>query len=61
MTNGDSNSVPGCIGYFGKPVYPNNCQKCRWIGVCRKVVARERLHPLLAKVEECQKILKGEK
>jgi Fe-S cluster biogenesis protein NfuA len=55
------NSVPGCIGYFGKPVGLNNCQGCSWADVCKKVVAKERLQKLLADVQEAKAIARGEK
>jgi hypothetical protein len=55
-----NNSVPGCIGYFGKPIAPNNCQNCLWTKVCQKVVAKERLASLVAAVQEAKAIAKGE-
>jgi hypothetical protein len=56
-----NNSAPGCIGYFGKPIAPNNCQNCGWTEVCKRVVARERLTPVLDVVREAKAIVKGER
>jgi hypothetical protein len=56
-----TNSVPGCIGYFGKPTAPNNCQGCSYADMCKKVVAKKRLQKLLADVQEAKAIAKGEK
>jgi|YelNatPaOPRAMG01_1025707.scaffolds.fasta_scaffold38400_5 hypothetical protein len=56
-----TDSLPGCIGYFGKPIAPNNCQTCGWANVCKKVVAKERLAAILADVREAKAIVKGER
>jgi hypothetical protein len=56
-----TNSVPGCIGYFGKPIAPNNCQNCGWTDVCKRVVAKARLQKLLADVQEAKAIIRGER
>ncbi|MBS7612467.1 hypothetical protein KEJ27_09785 [Candidatus Bathyarchaeota archaeon] len=53
-------SLPGCIGYFSNPITPNDCQKCKYVQLCRSVIARELLKPLLPKLEEIKKILKWE-
>jgi len=56
-----SNSgAPSCFGFFGKPIAPNNCQKCTWVSLCQKVVAKQRLQPLIAKILEAKQILQGE-
>jgi len=53
------NSLPECIGYYGKPVPPNGpCEKCKSQELCRKVIAKERLQPILAKIEEAQIVLR---
>jgi hypothetical protein len=54
------NSVPGCFGYFGMPIAPNNCKNCGWTEVCERVVAKERLQKLLASLQEAKAIVKGE-
>jgi hypothetical protein len=56
---GDS-SLPGCIGYYGKPLAPNNCQNCSWTDLCKRVVAKERLAAVLAAVREARLIIRGE-
>jgi hypothetical protein len=55
-----NNSVPGCLGY-PKPIPPNNCQNCGWTEVCKRVVAKERLAPILDVVRQAKAIAKGEK
>jgi len=57
----NDSTLPGCIGYFGKPISPNNCAKCHYIELCKKVVAKEKLQAILAKIEEIQAVLKGGK
>jgi len=57
MNNNDD--VPPCFGYYPKPIAPNNCQSCGWGEVCRKIVAKERLQPLIAKVLEVKQILRS--
>ena len=54
-------TLPGCIGYFGKPITPNNCHSCGWAELCRKIVARERLASLMAAVREAKAVIRGEK
>jgi hypothetical protein len=56
----DGNSLPGCIGYHGKPVGANKCEVCEYSKLCEKVVAKERLKPLVAKIKEATEILRGE-
>jgi len=53
-----NDTLPSCIGYFGKAVAPNNCSSCEYAKLCKRVVAKERLQAILAKVEEAQAILK---
>ncbi len=55
----NSSTLLGCLGFYGKPVSPNNCQNCQWSEVCRKVVAKERLKAILLAVQEAGKILRG--
>jgi hypothetical protein len=57
----DSNSLPGCIGYYGKPVHANKCEACQYNKLCERVVAKERLQPLVAKILEVEELLRGEK
>ena len=54
------NTLPGCIGYYLKPIAPNNCHSCAWAGLCSKVVAKQRLQLLVAKISEVKRILRGE-
>lgn len=35
-----SDTLPGCLGYFGKPLSPNNCEKCRERELCRQISER---------------------
>jgi hypothetical protein len=58
---GGDDSLPGCIGYYPKAVYPNNCQTCAVCELCRKFVPRERLAAVLAAVKEARLIIRGEK
>jgi len=53
--------LPGCFGYYPKPIPPNDCQNCGWAELCRKFVAKERLTSLMAAVEEAKAIAKGGK
>jgi len=56
-----SNSLPGCIGYYGKPIPPNKCEICPYIDLCRKVVAKERLKIIEEKILELKTVLAGER
>jgi hypothetical protein len=56
----NSEVLPSCLGYFGKPVGANTCQNCGWADLCRKVVAKERLSKLLVEIQEAKAIIKGE-
>jgi hypothetical protein len=57
----DGNSLPGCIGYYGKPVDANKCEACEYSKLCQKVVTKERLQPLVAKILEVEELLRGGK
>jgi hypothetical protein len=52
---------PECIGYYSKPLGANKCENCRHSELCKKVIARERLKPLHAKIVEIRKVLRGER
>ena len=56
---GDTDSVPGCIGYYPKAIAPNDCKTCAWTELCKRMVAKERLEKLLAGIREAKAILKG--
>jgi hypothetical protein len=63
MVNGDS-TLPGCIGYFGFPITPNGpCERCGYAKLCRHVrqnfVPKAKLQPILVKIEEMERRLKG--
>jgi hypothetical protein len=45
---------PSCLGY-----YKGKCENCIWIEVCRRLIAKDRLKPLLENVLEIKKILRG--
>lgn len=36
-----SNSLPGCIGFFGFPLAPNDCRKCPHRQLCKSVTRGE--------------------
>jgi hypothetical protein len=57
----DNNSLPGCFGFYPKPLGANKCETCEYNQLCPKVVAKERLQPLVAKILEVEQILRGEK
>lgn len=53
-------TLPGCIGYHGKPAPPNGpCRICRYQDVCMRVIAKDRLKPIFAKILEIEATLKG--
>lgn len=52
-------TLPGCIGYYGFPTPPNDCRKCEVSEACIRVVAKGRLQVLLQKVVEAKAILRG--
>jgi hypothetical protein len=35
-----ADTLPGCIGYYGFPIPPNDCEKCRHVELCRRRVKR---------------------
>ena len=51
-------SLPGCIGYFGAPIGPNNCAICKVRKVCKNVVAKTRLQPFVERLEKVEKIIR---
>jgi len=56
------NTLPSCIGYYGKPKRPSGpCQRCPIEEQCKKVVAKERLQPVIEKFLEIEAVLRGEK
>jgi hypothetical protein len=57
----NDSTLPGCIGYYGKPIKPNNCESCQHAKICKKVVAKDRLKTILIEIEETEEILRGEK
>lgn len=52
-------TLPGCFGYFGKPVAPNVCSLCPVKEACRKYVPKELLTLILDKVSEVKIALQG--
>jgi len=56
----DASTLPGCIGYFGKPIKPNHCESCPHVKLCKSVVAKDRLKAILADIVETKQILRGE-
>jgi hypothetical protein len=57
---GNVESVPGCFGYYPQAVFTNNCQNCGWVELCKRVVAKDRLTPVLDVVRQAKAIVKGE-
>jgi|YelNatPaOPRAMG01_1025707.scaffolds.fasta_scaffold82926_3 hypothetical protein len=60
----DNSTLPGCIGYFGHAIAPNGpCERCGYARLCRHVklnfVPKAKLQPILAKLEEVERKLKG--
>lgn len=57
----NDSTLPGCIGYFGKPQPPNGpCKTCKHADICRRVIAKDRLKPLVESFLKCEAILKGD-
>lgn len=60
----NGSTLPGCIGYYPNPMEPNKCETCRHSDLCRRVVAKDRLHacvqPVVQSVERMDEIFKGE-
>jgi len=57
---GDS-TLPGCIGYYGRPIHPNGpCSSCKYADLCQRVVSKEWLKPLLTMVWEIKAIARDE-
>jgi len=59
----EAESLPGCLGYFEAPLPPNGpCFRCPHREICRYVskqfVPKERLKPLLHRIERLQSIIK---
>ena len=54
------NSLPGCIGYHNHPISPNGpCNTCPHEDLCKSVIAKKRLKPLVDKILEMEATLKG--
>jgi len=56
-----NDTLPGCIGYYGKPIRPNQCENCPFKDDCKKYVPKEQLKPVLLKIFEIKQVLRGEK
>jgi len=52
-------TLPGCFGYFGKPVAPNVCSLCPVKEDCQKYVPKESLKLVLDKLLELKVVLRG--
>ena len=57
----NDSTLPGCIGYYGKPIKPNDCDLCQYAEKCKSVVAKDRIKTILIEIEETREILRGEK
>ena len=58
------NSLPGCVGFHGKPIAPNGpCERCRYEELCIHVnsnfVPKTALRELLRIVQEIKAIVRG--
>ena len=54
------NSVPGCVGFHGRPISPNGpCNTCPYEDLCKSVIAKKRLKPLVDKILEMETHLEG--
>lgn len=49
-------TLPSCIGYYGKPMLPNNC---KFAPLCRCVVRKERLRGILEVIDELETQIRG--
>ena len=59
----DLESLAGCLGYFEAPLPPNGpCSTCPQREICRYVsknfVPKERLKPILQRIERLQSIIR---
>lgn len=51
----------GCIGYHGHPLPPNGpCKTCPHQDLCKRVIAKDRLKPVVESFLRAEAILKGE-
>ena len=55
----DLDLIPRCLGYFGAPIAPNDCRNCKTREVCESIIAKDRLRPILQRVEKIATVLKG--
>jgi hypothetical protein len=59
----DNSTLPGCFALYGAPLAPNGpCEKCTYARLCKHVkanfVAKTKLQPILARLEEIERKLK---
>jgi hypothetical protein len=47
---------PSCLGYYGMQ---DRCKGCIWAEVCRGLISKDRLKPLVKTVLEMKDILRG--
>lgn len=56
-------AFPACIGYFGKPVEPNNCRTCEASELCIRLkmrfIPKEQLKPIAELIEHVEALLTG--
>jgi len=53
-------TLPTCIGFFGdKTIPPSRCDNCAFRDICVRVVAKDRLKPLVRSVLHMEAILRG--
>jgi len=61
MTGYDT--LPGCIGYYGRPLAPNNCKTCSCIELCLHIsmrfIAKDDVKAILAKLQQIEQLLHG--
>ena len=56
----NDSTLPGCLGYHNHPMPPNGpCNICPYEELCKTVIAKKRLKPLVDKILEMEATLKG--
>lgn len=56
----NDSTLPGCIGYYNHPTPSNGpCESCPYEDLCKKVIAKKRLQPILDKILEIDALFKG--
>jgi hypothetical protein len=48
----DLKALSRCMGFYGHPEVPNSCSSCPYVSLCRRVIPKTALTPIIEKLEK---------